>query len=41
VRQVGVLRVDTGDEDVDTMLAGYIEVQIGYDLARVVKVQRV
>lgn len=40
LQQIGVLRVDTGDEDVDAMLAGYIEVQIGYDLARVVRVNK-
>ena len=38
VRQVGVLRVDTGDPALDADLAGYIEVQTGYNLARVVKV---
>jgi len=38
VRQVGVLRVDTGDSALDAELAGYLEVQTGYNLARVVKV---
>jgi len=38
VRQIGVLRVDTGDPALDTDLSGYIEVQTGYNLARAVKV---
>lgn len=37
-REVGVLRVDTGDGEVDEMLSGYVEVLIGYDLARMMKV---
>jgi predicted polyphosphate/ATP-dependent NAD kinase len=38
VREVGVLRVDTGDEELDQRLSGYLEVIIGYDLARMMKV---
>jgi len=39
VQQVGALLVDTGDSELDALLAGYIEVQVGYDVARVVKVR--
>jgi predicted polyphosphate/ATP-dependent NAD kinase len=38
MRQVGVLRVDTGDPAVDALLNGYWEVIIGYDIARVARV---
>lgn len=38
IRQVGYLRVDTGDPEVDVLLQGYIEVMIGYHYYRVVKV---
>ena len=38
IRQVGHLRVDTGDPEVDALLQGYIEVMIGYHYYRVVKV---
>ena len=33
------LRVDTGDEEVDKMLRGYIRVLVGYGKWRVVKVE--
>jgi len=39
IQRVGALLVDTGDSEVDALLAGYIEVQVGYDVARVVKVR--
>lgn len=39
LQQVGVLRVDTGDGDVDALLDGYIQVEVGYDMARVIKVR--
>jgi predicted polyphosphate/ATP-dependent NAD kinase len=38
MREVGVLRVDTGDPEVDADLAGYIEVATGYNVARVARV---
>ena len=38
LRGLPELRVDTGDEALDSLLAGYIEVVIGYHLSRVVKV---
>lgn len=37
-RTVGVLRVDTGDPEIDRQLAGYMAVMIGYDLARAMKI---
>ncbi len=37
-REVGVLRIDTGDAEVDRMLSGYIEVMMGHDFARLMKV---
>ena len=37
-RQVGVLRVDTGDPALDAQLNGYRQVMIGYDIARAMKV---
>ncbi len=37
-RQVGVLRVDTGDPALDAQLSGYRQVMIGYDIARAMKV---
>jgi predicted polyphosphate/ATP-dependent NAD kinase len=39
MRELGALRVDTGDPEVDEMLSGYVEVIIGYDVARVAKVR--
>jgi predicted polyphosphate/ATP-dependent NAD kinase len=41
IRQVEVLCVDTGDAELDRELSGYMEVTIGYDVARVVKVHAV
>ena len=38
-REVGVLRVDTGDLELDAQMGGYREVLIGYDIARVMKVR--
>jgi predicted polyphosphate/ATP-dependent NAD kinase len=38
-REVGVLRVDTGDLELDAQLSGYREVMIGYGIARVMKVR--
>lgn len=38
LRQVQVLRVDTGDEALDETLSGYIEVSVGYHAGRVIKV---
>lgn len=38
-REVGVLRVDTGDPDLDAQLSGYREVLIGYDMARLMRVR--
>jgi predicted polyphosphate/ATP-dependent NAD kinase len=38
VREVGFLRVDTGNADLDRRLSGYVEVIIGYDVARMMKV---
>jgi predicted polyphosphate/ATP-dependent NAD kinase len=37
-REVGVLRVETGDVEIDRMLSGYVEVLIGYDVARMMRV---
>ncbi len=39
MRQIEVLRVDTGDPELDAQLNGYMQVVIGYGLSRVVKVQ--
>jgi predicted polyphosphate/ATP-dependent NAD kinase len=41
VREVGVLRVDTGDPEVDGWLGGYIEVTVGYHFVKIVKVEAV
>jgi predicted polyphosphate/ATP-dependent NAD kinase len=40
-REVGVLRVDTGDPEVDHCLSGYIEVTVGYHFVKVMKVEAV
>jgi predicted polyphosphate/ATP-dependent NAD kinase len=39
MRQIEALRVDTGDLELDQALSGYLEVAIGYDVGRVVKVR--
>ncbi|MGC9522648.1 MAG: ATP-NAD kinase family protein [Anaerolineae bacterium] len=39
IRDVGVLRVDTGDPEVDARLSGYRQVIIGYHMARAVRVR--
>lgn len=39
VNQLGCLRVDTGDIDVDEMLSGYLKVWVAYGQAILVKVQ--
>lgn len=41
IHDVEVLCVDTGDPELDQTLSGYVEVTIGYHLARVVKVRAV
>jgi predicted polyphosphate/ATP-dependent NAD kinase len=41
VREVGMLRVDTGDPEVDGWLGGYIEVTVGYHFVKIVKVEAV
>jgi len=41
VREVGVLRVDTGDPEIDRQLSGFIEVTVGYHFVKVVKVEAV
>ncbi len=38
VRKAGVLRLDSGDAELDDHLAGYIEVMVGYKMGRVVKI---
>ncbi len=40
-REVGVLRLDTGDPEVDRCLSGYIEVTVGYHFVKVMKVEAV
>jgi NAD+ kinase len=41
IRDVGVLRVDTGDPEVDGWLSGYREVTVGYHFVKIVKVEAV
>ncbi len=38
IRNAGVLRVDTGDVELDDALAGYVEVKVGYKIGRAVRV---
>jgi predicted polyphosphate/ATP-dependent NAD kinase len=40
-REVGVLRVDTGDPEIDQWLSGYLEVTVGYHFVKVMKVEAV
>jgi predicted polyphosphate/ATP-dependent NAD kinase len=41
IREVDVLRVDTGDPEVDRRLSGYMEVTVGYHFVKVVRVEAV